>query len=169
MQNKIGIIGLGYVGLPLAMAFSKKFEVIGFDIDKQRVNKLNLFDDITNQASEKGLKEVLKKNLTLTSDPKLVSDCKVYIVTVPTPVTKEKTPDLSFLLSASKTVGSFLKKGDIVIYESTVYPGCTEEMCVPVLEEYSGLKFNTGFFCGYSLVNFSSGLIALSPSDIIFS
>ena len=150
MQNKIGIIGLGYVGLPLAMAFSKKFQVIGFDIDKKRVNKLNLFEDKTNQASEKELKEVLKKNLTLTYNPKLISDCQVYIVTVPTPVTKEKTPDLSFLLSASKTVGSFLKKGDIVIYESTVYPGCTEEDCVPVLEKSSGLVFNKDFYCGYS-------------------
>jgi UDP-N-acetyl-D-galactosamine dehydrogenase len=150
MQKKIGIIGLGYVGLPLAMAFSKKFQVIGFDIDKERVNKLNLFEDKTNQASEKELKEVLKKNLTLTYNPKLISDCQVYIVTVPTPVTKEKTPDLSFLLSASKTVGSFLKKGDLVIYESTVYPGCTEEDCVPVLEKSSGLIFNKDFYCGYS-------------------
>ncbi len=150
MQKKIGIIGLGYVGLPLAMAFSKKFEVIGFDIDKERVNQLNLFEDKTNQAPQKELKQVLRTNLTLTSDPNLISDCQIYIVTVPTPVTKEKTPDLSFLLSASKTVGLCLKKGDLVIYESTVYPGCTEDDCVPVLERSSGLVFNKDFYCGYS-------------------
>ena len=150
MQKKIGIIGLGYVGLPLAMAFSKKFEVIGFDIDKERVDQLNLFEDKTNQAPQKELKQVLRTNLTLTSDPNLISDCHIYIVTVPTPVTKEKTPDLSFLLSASKTVGLCLKKGDLVIYESTVYPGCTEDDCVPVLERSSGLVFNKDFYCGYS-------------------
>ena len=150
MQKKIGIIGLGYVGLPLAMAFSKKFEVIGFDIDKERVNQLNLFEDKTNQAPQKELKQVLRTNLTLTSDPNLIEDCNIYIVTVPTPVTREKEPDLSFLLSASKTVGLYLKKGDLVIYESTVYPGCTEEDCVPVLERSSGLVFNKDFYCGYS-------------------
>ena len=150
MQKKIGVIGLGYVGLPLAMAFSEKFQVIGFDIDKERVNQLNLFEDKTNQASQKELKQKLKTNLTLTSDPNLISDCQIYIVTVPTPVTKEKTPDLSFLLSASKTVGLCLKKGDLVIYESTVYPGCTEDDCVPVLERSSGLVFNKDFYCGYS-------------------
>ena len=150
MQKKIGIIGLGYVGLPLAIAFSKKFEVIGFDIDKERLDQLNLFEDKTNQAPEKELKQVLKINLTLTSDPNLIEDCQIYIVTVPTPVTKEKTPDLSFLLSASKTVGLCLKKGDLVIYESTVYPGCTEDDCVPVLERSSGLVFNKDFYCGYS-------------------
>ena len=150
MQKKIGIIGLGYVGLPLAIAFSKKFEVIGFDIDKERLDQLNLFEDKTNQAPQKELKQVLKINLTLTSDPNLIEDCQIYIVTVPTPVTKEKTPDLSFLLSASKTVGLCLKKGDLVIYESTVYPGCTEDDCVPVLERSSGLVFNKDFYCGYS-------------------
>ena len=96
MQKKIGIIGLGYVGLPLAMAFSKKFKVIGFDIDKERVDQLNLFEDKTNQAPQKELKQVLRTNLTLTSDPNLISDCNIYIVTVPTPVTREKEPDLSF-------------------------------------------------------------------------
>ena len=150
MQKKIGIIGLGYVGLPLAMAFSKKFEVIGFDIDKERVNQLNFLEDKTNQAPQKELKQVLRTNLTLTSDPNLIEDCNIYIVTVPTPVTREKKPDLSFLLSASKTVGSCLKKGDLVIYESTVYPGCTEDDCVPVLERSSGLVFNKDFYCGYS-------------------
>ena len=150
MQKKIGIIGLRYVGLPLAMAFSKKFEVIGIDIDKERVDQLNLFEDKTNQAPQKELKQVLRTNLTLTSDPNLISDCNIYIVTVPTPVTIEKTPDLSFLLSASKTVGLCLKKGDLVIYESTVYPGCTEDDCVPVLERSSGLVFNKDFSCGYS-------------------
>ena len=150
MQKKIGIIGLGYVGLPLAIAFSKKFEVIGFDIDKERLDQLNLFEDKTDQAPQKELKQVLRTNLTLTSDPNLIEDCQIYIVTVPTPVTKEKTPDLSFLLSASKTVGLCLKKGDLVIYESTVYPGCTEDDCVPVLERSSGLVFNKDFYCGYS-------------------
>ena len=150
MQKKIGIIGLGYVGLPLAMAFSKKFKVIGFDIDKERVDQLNLFEDKTNQAPQKELKQVLRTNLTLTSDPNLIEDCQIYIVTVPTPVTREKEPDLSFLLSASKTVGLCLKKGDLVIYESTDYPGCTEDDCVPVLERTSGLVFNKDFYCGYS-------------------
>jgi len=150
MQKKIGIIGLGYVGLPLAIAFSKKFEVIGFDIDKERLDQLNLFEDKTNQAPQKELKQVLRTNLTLTSDPNLIEDCQIYIVTVPTPVTIEKIPDLSFLLSASKTVGLCLKKGDLVIYESTVYPGCTEDDCVPVLERSSGLVFNKDFYCGYS-------------------
>jgi len=150
MQNKICIIGLGYVGLPLAMAFSKKFKVIGFDIDKERVDQLNTFEDKTNQATKKALEEALKTDLTLTSDLNLISDCNIYIVTVPTPVTKEKKPDLSFLLSASKTVGLCLKKGDLVIYESTVYPGCTEDDCVPVLERSSGLVFNKDFYCGYS-------------------
>jgi len=150
MQNKICIIGLGYVGLPLAMAFSKKFKVIGFDIDKERVDQLNTFEDKTNQATKKALEEALKTDLTLTSDLNLISDCNIYIITVPTPVTKEKKPDLSFLLSASKTVGLCLKKGDLVIYESTVYPGCTEDDCVPVLERSSGLVFNKDFYCGYS-------------------
>ena len=150
MQNKICIIGLGYVGLPLAMAFSEKFKVIGFDIDKERVDQLNTFEDKTDQAPEKELKQVLRTNLTLTSDSNSISDCNIYIVTVPTPVTKEKKPDLSFLLSASKTVGLCLKKGDLVIYESTVYPGCTEDDCVPVLELISGLVFNKDFYCGYS-------------------
>jgi len=150
MQNKICIIGLGYVGLPLAMAFSKKFKVIGFDIDKERIDQLNTYEDKTNQATKKALEEALKTDLTLTSDLNLISDCNIYIVTVPTPVTKEKKPDLSFLLSASKTVGLCLKKGDLVIYESTVYPGCTEDDCVPVLERSSGLVFNKDFYCGYS-------------------
>mgnify|MGYP001463507682 CR=1 FL=1 len=149
MKKKIAVIGLGYVGLPLAAAFSKKYTVLAYDNDSARVRGLNSGLDRIEQLSKTDLIQ-LQQRLTFSEDPKSLSDYNTYIITVPTPVTPAKEPDLSFLLEASKTVGQYLKKGDMVIYESTVYPGCTEEDCVPVLEKASGLKFNTDFFCGYS-------------------
>lgn len=145
---KIAVIGLGYVGLPLALAFSKNYTVVGYDINTSRVANLNKGVDITQEADELDL--VNSPNLQITSEVSSLEDCNIYIVTVPTPIDKYKSPDLGPLLDASKLVGSVLKEGDIVIYESTVYPGCTEEDCVPVLENYSGLVFNTHFYCGYS-------------------
>lgn len=149
MQKKIAVIGLGYVGLPLAFAFSKKFDVLAYDHHSTRVNELNKNFDRLDQLSSSDLKQATQQ-LTFSDNPDLLFDYNTYIITVPTPVTAEKKPDLSYLINASKTVGYYLKKGDIVIYESTVYPGCTEEDCVPLLEKVSGLKFNTDFFCGYS-------------------
>jgi UDP-N-acetyl-D-glucosamine/UDP-N-acetyl-D-galactosamine dehydrogenase len=148
--NKIAVIGLGYVGLPLAIEFSKKFETIGFDINSQRISDLNKGIDKTKEADSNDLRNQLSQGLTLVDNIKLIRDFNTFIITVPTPITSSKKPDLSFLTSASKDVGSILKKGDLVIYESTVYPGCTEEHCVPILESSSGLKFNHEFFCGYS-------------------
>ena len=145
---KIAVIGLGYVGLPLAIAFSKKYAVVGYDINTSRVANLNKGIDITQEADE--LELVNNPNLQITFEVAALEDCDIYIVTVPTPIDKYKSPDLGPLLEASKLVGSVLKEGNIVIYESTVYPGCTEEDCVPVLEKYSGLEFNTHFYCGYS-------------------
>lgn len=147
-MEKIGIIGLGYVGLPLAVEFGKKTEVIGFDINEERIKELREGLDRTREVETDELKAASK--LKFSSDLNDLKEANYFIVTVPTPVDEFKTPDLKPLQSASKTVGSVLKKGDIVIYESTVYPGCTEEVCVPVLEKVSGLKFNQDFFCGYS-------------------
>lgn len=144
---KIGIIGLGYVGLPLLCAFSKKFKVVGFDINKERVKELKKGIDRTKEV---GSKDLLNKNITYTSNEKELKDVNVYIITVPTPIDKHKNPDLSFLKSASITVGKFLKKNDIVVYESTVYPGLTEEEMVPILEKVSSLKWKKDFFVGYS-------------------
>jgi UDP-N-acetyl-D-galactosamine dehydrogenase len=151
---KIGVIGLGYVGLPLALAFSEKYEVTGYDLDEGRISSLNNGCDLTLQVSEEDLN---KSTLILSSDSNDLSDCKIYIITVPTPVDEQKKPDISSLLQASKTVGNKLKEGDIVIYESTVYPGCTEEDCVPVLERVSGLEYNVDFFCAYSPERVSPG------------
>jgi UDP-N-acetyl-D-galactosamine dehydrogenase len=145
---KIAVIGLGYVGLPLALAFAKNYAVAGYDINAQRVADLNKGIDSTDEADATEL--INNPNLQITSDPKHIADSNIYIVTVPTPIDKYKSPDLGPLLAASQLVGSVLKKEDIVIYESTVYPGCTEEDCVPVLEKYSGLTFNKDFYCGYS-------------------
>lgn len=147
-MEKVGIIGLGYVGLPLAVEFGKTIEVIGFDINKGRIDELKKGHDRTLEVDSDELKSATK--LSFSSDTHDLKSVNYFIVTVPTPVDAFKTPDLTPLVSASKTVGSVLKKDDIVIYESTVYPGCTEEVCVPVLEKISGLKFNVDFFCGYS-------------------
>ncbi|WP_452599562.1 nucleotide sugar dehydrogenase [Pontimicrobium sp. MEBiC01747] len=148
-KNKIAVIGLGYVGLPLAVEFSKKgIAVIGFDINTNRINELISNNDHTLEVSSSDLK--LAKTLTFTSVVEDLRAANIYIVTVPTPITKSKSPNLKPIEMASKTVGSVLKKGDVVIYESTVYPGCTEEVCVPILANNSGLKFNEDFYCGYS-------------------
>ena len=149
-EYTIGIIGLGYVGLPLAIAFADHFNVVGFDINQQRVLDLNQGIDSTGEADLNLLQKATESKLQLSSDLQDLAACNVYIVTVPTPITQFKTPDLTYLISASKMIGSILKQGDIVIYESTVYPGCTEEDCVPVLEQESGLKYNQDFYCGYS-------------------
>ena len=147
---KIAIIGLGYVGLPLAHAFSFKYEVIGFDVAQWRINELKNGVDRTLELSEAQVKETIENNMQFTNILDDVADCNVYIVTVPTPIDKNKRPDLSPLFKASESIGQVLKKDDIVIYESTVYPGATEEDCVPILEKFSNLKFNKDFFCGYS-------------------
>ena len=145
---KISVIGLGYVGLPLALAFSKKQQVIGFDINKKRVNDLNLGIDVFKDQKKKEIKR--KKYLKITYKINEIISSDYFIITVPTPVKKNNSPDLKSLINSSKIVGKSIKKGSIVIYESTVYPSCTEEICVPILEKYSGLKFNKDFFCGYS-------------------
>jgi UDP-N-acetyl-D-glucosamine/UDP-N-acetyl-D-galactosamine dehydrogenase len=147
-MDTIGIIGLGYVGLPLAVEFGKVMDTIGFDIHLERISELKSGRDRTLEVESEELKKAHK--LKFTSSIEDIRKANYFIVTVPTPVDEFKTPDLRPLESASRTVGSVLKKGDIVIYESTVYPGCTEEVCVPVLEKTSGLKFNQDFFCGYS-------------------
>ncbi len=167
MKNKISVIGLGYVGLPLAIEFAKQYQVIGFDIDKSRVKQLKIGKDKTKEVSISTLNEVvitkskgfLSKNtgLFLSSNLEDIIDSSIYIVTVPTPIDTNKNPDLSYLLSATEMVAKVLKKGDVVIYESTVYPGCTEEDCVPVLQEGSGLTYNQDFFCGYSPERISPG------------
>ena len=154
---KITIVGLGYVGLPLAVEFSKKFNVVGYDTNSSRVDDLNLAIDKTNEVDKKELYNVLNlnhqlknKGLVITSDISQVADTDVFIITVPTPIDKNKKPDLTPLANATKNISKFVRKGNIIIYESTVYPGCTEEFCVPIIEKYSSLKFNTDFFCGYS-------------------
>ena len=147
---KIGIIGLGYVGLPVSVAFSKKYKVVGYDINLARTTSLNNFVDSTHEISKIKLKTALRKNLSITNDIEKLRDCNIYIITVPTPINSDKTPDLSALLNATKSVGKILSRNDIVIYESTVYPGCTEEMCVPILEFHSKLIYNKSFYCGYS-------------------
>ena len=149
MKNKkIALIGLGYVGLPLAVEFGKKREIVGFDINKERIAQLEKGTDPTFQMTEEELNEAV--HLSYTMNPNDIKDCKIFIVTVPTPIDKHKRPDLNPLQNSSEMIASVLKKGDIVIYESTVYPGATEEICVPILEQVSGLKFNKDFYCGYS-------------------
>jgi UDP-N-acetyl-D-glucosamine/UDP-N-acetyl-D-galactosamine dehydrogenase len=156
-NSKIVIIGLGYVGLPLAIEFGKKYKVLGFDINQARIEELKSGKDRTNEADLEGLQfamnlaiEADEVGLTFSSNLEELKSNNVYIVTVPTPIDQFKAPDLTPLLKASEMLGKILNKGDIVIYESTVYPGCTEEDCVPVLEQHSGLKFNQDFYCGYS-------------------
>lgn len=156
MNTKIAVIGLGYVGLPLARLFATKYPVVGFDINQHRINELNSGMDVTLEVSEDLLKQVLvaqpsdANGLYCSCALEDIRNCNIYIVTVPTPVDKNNRPDLTPLYKSSETVGKVLKKGDIVIYESTVYPGVTEEECIPVLERVSGLKFNVDFFAGYS-------------------
>lgn len=145
---KLAVIGLGYVGLPLAVEFGKKRSVVGFDINARRVSELRNGLDITLEAKPDELSAAIQ--LQCTNDPTALLQCNCYIVAVPTPIDEQKRPNLTPLIRASETVGRVLKYGDIVIYESTVYPGCTEDDCVPVLEKFSGLKYNKDFFCGYS-------------------
>ena len=147
-KKKIAIIGLGYVGLPLAIEFGKKRLTVGFDVKQTRVNDLNSGIDSTLENSSKELKAAT--NLSYTSKLDDIKNCEIFIIAVPTPIDKSKRPDLTLLRNSSALVGSILKKGDIVIYESTVYPGATEEVCVPILENQSGLIFNKDFYCGYS-------------------
>ena len=149
-MDKIAIIGLGYVGLPLAHAFSSKYPVVGFDIAPWRIDELTRGYDRTRELDEDQLKQALNNDMIFTTDLEEIASCNIFIVTVPTPIDKHKKPDLTPLLKASESIGKILKKNDIVIYESTVYPGATEEECVPILERESGLSFNQDFFCGYS-------------------
>ena len=148
ITKKIGLIGLGYVGLPLAVEFGKKRQIIGFDTNKNRIDLLKKKIDLTLEISKKELTEAIY--LSLTSNSNDLKDCNIFIITVPTPINDHKKPDLTALEKSSETVGSVLKKGDIVIYESTVYPGATEEICIPILEKKSCLIFNKDFYCGYS-------------------
>ena len=145
---KLAVIGLGYVGLPLALEFAKKRKVIGFDTNKTRINELNLGLDRNLEFKKNQIKNY--KNLIFIKDKKQLCSINCFISTVPTPINKLKKPDLNPLITASELVGQFLKSGSLVIYESTVYPGCIEEVCVPILEKVSKLKFNKNFFCGYS-------------------
>src|SRR5690606_23836344 len=145
---KIAVIGLGYVGLPLAVEFGKHFTVMGFDINNKRIDELKSGLDKTLAVEKKDLIDA--KYLSYTSNITDIAEADIYIITVPTPVDSFKRPDLTPLLKASETVGKVLSRNNLVIYESTVYPGCTEEDCVPILERESGLKFNSDFFCGYS-------------------
>ena len=154
-KDKIAIIGLGYVGLPLARLFATKYSVVGFDINTNRISELMSGVDSTLEVDNETLQSVLvndsseSNGLYCTNDLERIKDCNYFIITVPTPVDKNNRPILIPLIKASETVGALLKKGDIVIYESTVYPGATEEDCVPVLEKVSGLKFKTDFYAGY--------------------
>jgi len=148
LDKKIAIIGLGYVGLPLAVEFGKKFDTIGFDINEPRIQELKQGEDSTLEVEPEELKQATQLSYTTNTDD--IKDCNIYIVTVPTPIDEHKNPDLTPLRKSSETVGLLINKGDIVIYESTVYPGATEEVCVPILEQQSGLKFNQDFYCGYS-------------------
>ena len=174
MQNIIAIIGLGYVGLPLAIEFAKKYKVLGYDIDKSRIKDLFKFNDKTTETNISDLKSLIKKDISdlndhglyLTSTLNEIAIANRYIITVPTPINKNLEPDLSYLISASKSISSILKKGDFVIYESTVFPGCTEEECVPILESESGLKYNRDFFCGYSPERVSPGVSSLKLTNI---
>ncbi len=162
---KIGIIGLGYVGLPLAVAFGKHFETRGFDIDKGRVESLKKGIDATLEVSEEKLKSVPK--LSYTSDLYDIKECNFFIITVPTPIDTYKRPDLSALEKSSAAIGTVLKKGDIIVYESTVYPGVSEDVCVPILEEKSGLTFNKDFFVGYSPERINPGDKEHTVTDIL--
>jgi UDP-N-acetyl-D-glucosamine/UDP-N-acetyl-D-galactosamine dehydrogenase len=148
IDKLIAIVGLGYVGLPLAVEFGKKAKVFGFDINKKRVSELKKGVDSTLESSFEEI--VSSKNLSFTSNIEDIKNCNIYIIAVPTPLDEEKKPNLNPLIQSSKAVGNILKKGDIVIYESTVYPGATEEVCVPILEKYSRMVFNQDFYCGYS-------------------
>ena len=163
-MKKIAVIGLGYVGFPLAYEFSKKYDLTGFDISKKRISELKNGIDKTEEYSKN---QILDSKLFLSNDEKDLINQDIYIITVPTPLKKNNKPNLKPLISASKTVGKYLSKGSIVIYESTVYPGCTEEDCIPVLEKYSNLKYNLDFLCGYSPERINPGDKKRKLTDII--
>ncbi len=150
MKNKICVIGLGYVGLPLAHAFSEKYDVVGYDINTSRVDELNSGIDRTLELSKEQVQTALSNGMSFSTNLEDIKDCNIYIVTVPTPIDEQNEPDLTPIIKSTQAIASVLTKDDIVIYESTVYPGVTEEVCVPILEKISGLKFNETFFCGYS-------------------
>ena len=162
---KPAVIGLGYVGLPLLAKISENYAVQGFDISENRLNELREGRDSTGELTELELEKL--REINLTSEIRNLIDCNFYIITVPTPVTMENIPDFSFLESASKLVGSVLRLSDIVVYESTVYPGATEEICVPILEKASGLNFNKDFFVGYSPERINPGDMKHRVSDIV--
>lgn len=164
-KQKISVIGLGYVGLPLAVALSKNFKVVGFDVNKSRVKELNFYHDKTLEVSGKDLKNA--KNLTISSSQHDIADSDIFIATVPTPIDKKNNPDLKALKLASKTIAYSIKKGSIVVYESTVYPGCTEEICVPILEKFSKLSFNKDFSVGYSPERINPGDKNHAIGDIV--
>ncbi|MCU0761177.1 MAG: Vi polysaccharide biosynthesis UDP-N-acetylglucosamine C-6 dehydrogenase TviB, partial [Steroidobacteraceae bacterium] len=145
---KVGVVGLGYVGLPLAVEFGRHFATVGFDIKDERIRQLKAGRDVTLEVSRREL--AAAQFLNYSNDLRDLEKCRVYIVTVPTPIDQYNRPDLTPLVKSSESVGKVLKKGDVVVYESTVYPGCTEEVCVPILERVSGLKFNRDFYAGYS-------------------
>ena len=163
-MKKIAVIGLGYVGFPLAYEFSKKYDITGFDISKKRISELKNGIDKTEEYSKN---QILDSKLFLSNDEKDLINQDIYIITVPTPLEKNNKPNLKPLISASKTVGKYLSKGSIVIYESTVYPGCTEEDCIPILEKYSNLKYNLDFLCGYSPERINPGDKKRKLTDII--
>ncbi|WP_017187200.1 nucleotide sugar dehydrogenase [Alkalibacillus haloalkaliphilus] len=146
-KEKVAVIGLGYVGLPLAIELARKYDVVGFDINESKINDYKRGSDVTGEVGEGALRQT---SMTFTNEESLLSDCQFYIVSVPTPINTDKTPDLNPVIAASRTVGKHMGEGSIVVYESTVYPGTTEEICVPILEEESGLKLNGGFKVGYS-------------------
>lgn len=171
-MDKIGVLGLGYVGLPLATEFARKFKVIGYDINEKRVTELSKGHDHTLEVPDEKLQSVLSstsenKGLSLTTDISQLKGCNIFIITVPTPIDDHKTPDFSHLKSATATLASILKKDDLVIYESTVYPGATEEICVPILEEESGLVFNQDFYVGYSPERINPGDKVRTLTNII--
>src|SRR6186713_1848188 len=147
-EKKMAVIGLGYVGLPLALEFAKRRPVVGFDIHRERIDELLAGRDQTLEVDSDDLKQA--KQIEFTDDAKALRECDIFIVTVPTPIDKANRPDLKPLILATETVGKVLREGGVVIYESTVYPGCTREICVPILQKLSGLKLNDGFYVGYS-------------------
>lgn len=164
---KIGFVGLGYAGFPMARLFSQKFTVVGFDISRRRIAELQSCVDHCGEVTPEEIAGMFENGATLTTDINDLQDCSVYIVTVPTPVDRFNKPDVSFISSASCEVGTILKKGDIVIYESTVYPGATEDVCVPILEKISGLKLNTDFFVGYSPERINPGDRVHTPANVV--
>ena len=166
-ELNICVVGLGYVGLPLSLAFSEKYSVIGFDLNLERINSLLEFRDITNESDKLLLtKSINNGSFVLTNKEEDIKNADIFIVTVPTPIDSQKEPDLSPLEYASEIIGKSLKEGDIVVYESTVFPGATEEICIPILEKYSGLRFNKDFFCGYSPERINPGDKERSLADI---